>query len=304
MRYRYLFLFLFTGANGLFAQGDGNIDPVANLTVQAGISSNVTYYEVDGYELKLDVIVPRINLGESPWWKYDGRKKPALLYIHGGGWVEGEKETRLLGLLPFVSREWVVITINYRLAKEAKAPAAVADCREALYWVYENEEKYQIDTTRIVVAGESAGGHLALMTGLLNKGDSLCGEKYIVDQDKKVAAIINWYGVSDFQRRGREEHPWFDQDDDIEEVFRSLSPITYINKNNPPVMSIHGSADPVVLAVQSEILHEKLDESGVRNKLMIITGKKHGNFSGEERTEIYTQIWKFLESAGIKTTPE
>jgi len=280
------------------------IDPVANLTVQAGLASDITYHTVDGHELKLDVIVPRINVGAPPWWKYDGKKKPALLYIHGGGWVEGEKETRQLGLMPYVARGWVVISINYRLARDGKAPAAVADCRKALNWVYENAKKYQIDTDRIVVSGESAGGHLCLMTGMLEKGDSLCGGKYVVGQARKVAAIINWFGATDLTNRKKmKKHAWLDPKDDLEEALRTLSPITYVSKDNPPIMSIHGSADPVVLPNQSEMLHKKLDETGVENKLVIILGKKHGNFSGEERTKIFDEIWDFLEENGIKTTP-
>jgi len=286
------------------SQGKSVIDPVANLTVQAGLSPDITYHKVNGHELKLDVVVPRINLGQAPWWAYDGRKKPALLYIHGGGWVEGEKETRLLGLMPYIAREWVVVNINYRLARDAKAPAAIADCRQALHWIYENAEKYQIDTDRIVVSGESAGGHLALMTGMLQKGDSLCGGKYVVDKEIKVAAIINWYGATELSKKRMEKHAWYDTNDDLEEAVRTLSPINYVSKDNPVIMSIHGSADPVVLPYHAEILHKKLDEAGVKNRLLIIPDKKHGNFTGQQRTQIFEAIWDFLEDAGIKTTCE
>ena len=281
------------------------IDPVASLTVQSGISADMTYHVVDGQELKLDVIVPRISLGQAPWWRYDQTKRPALLYIHGGGWVEGEKETRLLGLLPYVSRGWVVVNIDYRLAHDAKAPAAVEDCLKALEWVYANANNYQIDTDRIVISGESAGGHLCLLTGMLQEGDRLCSGKYIVDNQEPVAAIINWFGPADLSGREKmHRHAWLDPNDDTEEALRSLSPITYVGKENPPILSIHGSADPVVLPGQSEGLHHKLDEMGVNNKLLIIPEKKHGNFSGQERTYIFNEIWEFLESNGIKTTPD
>jgi acetyl esterase/lipase len=280
------------------------IDPVANLTVQSGISANMTYHTVEGNEQKLDVIVPRTSLGQAPWWRYDQTKRPALLYIHGGGWVEGEKETRLLGLLPYVSRGWVVVNIDYRLAHDAKAPAAVEDCLKALDWVYANADNYQIDTDRIVVSGESAGGHLCLLTGMLQEGDRLCGGKYVVNDKKPVAAIINWFGATDLSSRDKmKQHAWLDPNDDVEEALRSLSPVTYVSQDNPPILSIHGSADPVVLPSQSELLHNTLDEKEVPNKLVMIPGKKHGNFSGQERTYIFNEIWKFLESNGIKTMP-
>jgi len=281
------------------------VDPVANISSQSGFVSNITYRKVDGYELELDVIVPRIHLGEGPYWsKLDRKLKPTLLYIHGGGWVEGEKETRMLGLLPFVSRGWVVVNINYRLAGDGKAPAALEDCREALNWVYESAAGFQIDTTRIVVAGESAGGHLSLMTGLVNKGDSICGEAYIVERHRSVAAIINYYGVTDIRTEKYEDHTWFEGIDNIEEALYSLSPITHLSKLSPPIISVHGDADPVVPVDHAKNLHKKLDELGAKNRMVIIPGKKHGNFTGEERTYIFEQIWDFLEKAGISTTVE
>lgn len=297
--FRAIFLLLLAGlffvSCGKSEKEKLQIEPVANLEAQAGLANDITYYEVNGQELKLDVIVPRTYLGEDPWWQIEEQKKPALLYIHGGGWVEGEKETRLMGLLPFVSRNWVVVNINYRLARDAKAPAAVVDCLKALDWMYANAETYQIDTTRIVVAGESAGGHLALMTGMLEKGDNLCDGRYIVNQHKKIAAIINWFGVTDFNLiEGFQDHEWFDPNDDWEKVRHSLSPITYVHEGNPPIISIHGSADPLVSVRHAEVLHESLDDHGVRNQLIVLSGRKHGDFSGEERTMVFEEIWKFL----------
>jgi dipeptidyl aminopeptidase/acylaminoacyl peptidase len=139
---------------------------------------------------------------------------------------------------------------------------------------------------------------------MLQAGDRLCGGKYVVNNKKPVAAIINWFGATDLSSRDKmKQHVWLDPNDDAEEALRSLSPVTYVNKDNPPILSIHGSADPVVLPGQSELLHNTLDEKGVPNKLVMIPGKKHGNFSGQERTDIFNEIWKFLESNGIKTTP-
>jgi acetyl esterase/lipase len=276
------------------------IDPVANIDVQAGLAMDQVYHTVDGIELKADVLFSRIYVGEDPWWEYDGKKRPALLYIHGGGWVEGEKETRMLGLLPFISKGWVVININYRLADVAKAPAAVEDCLRALQWIYDSADGFGVDTDRIVVAGESAGGHLALMTGMLEEGDVLCDGKFTVDPKKSVAAIINWYGPADFTiDEGIKGHPWFDIEGDTGEILRSLSPISYADKDNPAIITIHGDADPLVDVAQSIKLHARLDEVGAKNKLVIIPGKKHGNFNGEERTHIFKEIWCFLQDNGV-----
>ena len=274
-----------------------------NAALNMGLVEHDVVYRIAGDKnLRLNVYLPDEFIGEPPWWTNDGKgKKPTLLYIHGGGWVAGSKDERVLNVLPYVYRDWVVISINYRLAKDAKAPAAVDDCLIALEWIYANADKYDIDTDRIVVSGGSAGGHLALLTGMLREGDQLCGGKLKVENTRKVAAIVYWYGVTDFTIN---PHPleWFGEDIDLGEYVRSLSPINYVRQGGAPVLTIHGSEDYTVPVNQAVNLHKKLREAGVREKLLLIEGKKHGDFSHEELTQIYQKIWKFLESTGIKTT--
>lgn len=274
-----------------------------NAALNMGLVEHDVVYRIAGDKnLRLNVYLPDEFIGEPPWWTNDGKgEKPTLLYIHGGGWVAGSKDERVLNVLPYVYRDWVVISINYRLAKDAKAPAAVDDCLIALEWIYANADKYDIDTERIVVSGGSAGGHLALLTGMLREGDQLCGGKLKVGNTRKVAAIVNWYGVTDFTIN---PHPleWFGEDIDLEEYVRSLSPINYVREGGAPVLTIHGSEDFTVPVNQAVNLHKKLREVGVREKLLLIEGKKHGDFSHKELTQIYQKIWKFLESTGIQTT--
>ena len=265
------------------------------------VKHDVVYRTVGDKKLRLNVYLPEEFIGEEPWWVNDGKgKKPTLLYIHGGGWVGGSKDERALNVLPYVYRDWVVISINYRLAQVAKAPAAVEDCLAALEWVHANAEKYDIDTDRIVVSGGSAGGHLALMTGMLRNGDELCGGKLKVGNKKQVAAIVNWYGVTDFSTYPRPE--WLGENIDKEEYERTLSPINYVREGGTPVLSVHGTEDVGVPLDQSVKLHRKLKDAEIREKLHTIKGKKHGNFTPEELTQIYQEIWEFLESVGIKTT--
>jgi len=268
------------------------------------VEHDVVYRSVEGKKLRLNVYLPNKFIGEPPWWVNDGKgKKPTLLYIHGGGWVEGSKDERSLNVLPYIYRDWVVISINYRLAHDAKAPAAVDDCLVALEWIHDNAKKYDIDTDRIILSGGSAGGHLSLLTGMLQKGDELCGGKLKVGENKKVAAIVNWYGVTDFNI-----YPpplkWFGEDIDIKEYVRTLSPIHYVREGGAPVITIHGTEDAGVTFDQAVKLHKKLQDAGIKEKLYAIKGKKHGDFSPEELTQIYEEIWNFLESAGIKTTVE
>ena len=277
------------------------IDQTAALNMGL-VEHDLVYRTVGNKKLRLNIYLPDKYIGEPPWWTNDGKgKKPTLLYIHGGGWVAGSKDERCLNILPYIYRDWVVISINYRLAKDAKAPAAVDDCLVALEWIYANADKYDIDTDRIVVSGGSAGGHLSLLTGMLREGDQLCEGKLTVGDTKKVAAIVNWYGVTDFLIN---PHPleWFGKDIDLEEYVQSLSPINYVREGSPPVLTIHGSNDSAVPVKQAVNMHKKLREVGIQENLLLIDGKKHGDFTPAELTQIYQKIWSFLESAGIKTT--
>ena len=304
MKSQFLIITIVTAffSAGCVSRLSQNIDRNAAMFFTSRVEHDVVYRTVDGKDQHLNLYLPDIFLGEEPWWANDKKgKKPTLLHIHGGGWVEGSKDQILINLLPYMFRDWVVISINYRLAKDAKAPAAVDDCLAALEWVYANADKYDIDTDRIVVGGGSAGGHLSLLTGMLHEGDQLCGGKLKVGNTRKVAAIVNWYGVTDFTIN---PHPleWFGEDIDLEEYVRSLSPINYVREGGAPVLTIHGSEDYTVPVNQAVNLHKKLREVGVQEKLLLIEGKKHGDFSHEELTQIYQKIWKFLELADIKTT--
>ena len=124
---------------------------------------NLTYLRAGGVDLKLDVYQPRMITGPNP----------TLIYFHGGGWTNGSKEGSALTFLPYLEMGWTVVNVAYRLADAAHAPAAVEDCRCALRWVYRNADQYNFDLDKVVVTGNSAGGHLALTTGMLPESAGL-----------------------------------------------------------------------------------------------------------------------------------
>ena len=162
------------------------------------VTPNITYLRASGRDLTLDVYRPRSTTGPNP----------TLLYFHGGGWTNGSKEASALTFLPYLEMGWTVVNVAYRLADVAHAPAAVEDCRCALRWVYRNAEQFGFDLDRIVLTGNSAGGHLSLTTGMLPESaglDRQCpGNRRRTwstgttsTEELKVAAIINWYGITD-----------------------------------------------------------------------------------------------------------
>src|SRR5882724_10412921 len=159
----------------------------APSTFQA--QSELTYLTVNGHESKLDIYRRR-----GP-----GAPEPTLMYIHGGGWNSGHKGDGMMYTLAWLEMGWNVVNVEYRLAGAATAPGAVEDCLCALRWVVSHAAQYRIDPARIVVMGDSSGGHLALMTGMapaaagLDRPCNPSGDAPL----PKVAAIVNWYGITD-----------------------------------------------------------------------------------------------------------
>ena len=279
----------------------------ASWAVTAGLRyrvvPDVVYLTADGHESKLDLIVPRDAAAPVP----------TLLYIHGGGWVGGSKEASDLTLLPWLEQGWAVVNIGYRLGPEALAPAAVEDCRCALRWVRENAATYQLDPARIVVTGHSAGGHLSLTTGMLTAAaglDNLCpkrnqdraagGPADVVVEEMPVAAIVNWFGITDVGDLLAGENAktyavqWMGSLPDRMELARRLSPLELVRPDLPPILTLHGDADPIVPYDHARRLHAALEKTGVPNQLHTIPGGGHGGFDVEQTLEAYRVIREFL----------
>lgn len=265
------------------------------LAYRYRVIPNQTYLTASNWEAKMDIYAPRDT----------SIRAPTLVYIHGGGWVAGSKEQSLMALLPYLMNGWTVANVEYRLARVARAPAAVEDCRCALRWLLARADRYGIDTTKVVVTGHSAGGHLALTTGMLPVSAGLDRE-CAGSGEIHVAAIVNWFGITDVgdlldgpNTKGYAV-TWVGSRRDRMEIAKWLSPLTYVRKDLPPIISIHGDADPVVPYDHAVRLHRALDAAGVPNRLVTIPGRGHGNFSLEETTQAYAAVEAFLaQYAGI-----
>jgi acetyl esterase/lipase len=255
---------------------------------------NITYLVVNNYEAKLDVYKRRDTT--TP--------QPTLIWIHGGGWTGGTKESAILSLIPWMEMGWNIVNVEYRLARVSLAPAAVEDCLCALRWVAQQAKTYGFDTSRLVVSGDSAGGHLALTTGMIPESAGLDRECPGVPLPK-VAAIVDWYGITDVNdlldgpNRKSYAVTWLSSMPNREEIARRVSPLTYVRPGLPPVISIQGDADPTVPYSHSIRLQEALAKVGVAHELVTIPGGKHGNFTPEERTKIYVAIHAFLAKNGL-----
>jgi len=255
---------------------------------------NVVYQVASGYEAKLDLYLPRGQQGPVP----------ALIQIHGGGWVGGSKERNSLTFLPYLEMGWAVINIEYRLGRVALAPAAVEDCLCALRWIIRNADQYNIDVSRLVVTGYSAGGHLALTTGLVPSSAGL-DLQCPGNEPLEVAAIVNWYGITDvgdlLDGKNMKSYAvqWMASMPDRYAIAERVSPLTYVRGGLPPILTIHGDADPTVPYSHAERLRDALDDAGVANQLHTVAGGGHGNFTLDEYQAVYEVIRAFLKQHGL-----
>lgn len=262
------------------------------------ITPNVTYLVANNYEDKLDIYRRRDVSGPVP----------TLIYIHGGGWTGGTKEGAFMSAVPWLEMGWNVVNVEYRLARISHAPAAVEDCLCALRWVGSHAAEYHIDPAKLVVTGDSAGGHLALTTGMTPDSaglDRQCPANGPNTSLPKVAAIVNWYGITDVAdlldgpNRKTYAVAWLGSEPNREEIARRVSPLTYVRPGLPPILTIHGDADPTVPYNHALRLRDALNKANVPNELLTIPGGKHGNFTPEQRTHIYAVVREFLAKHGL-----
>jgi acetyl esterase/lipase len=259
---------------------------------------NIVYAHANGWEGKLDVYAQRTPPNSPP--------TPVVIFIHGGGWVQGTKEGSMIrGVLPYVAMGYSVVNVEYRLAAVSLAPAAIEDCRCALRWVVAHAKDYNLDATRIVVAGESAGGHLALTTGMIPASagfDRTC----FTTSEPHVAAIVDFFGITDIadlldgpnKKPFPESWPytvqWLGNQPNRADIAKAASPLTYVRAGVPPTISIHGDADPLVPYAHSVTLQDALQKAGVAHEFVTVGGGGHGNFSTAEWQRAFAAVDKFL----------
>jgi acetyl esterase/lipase len=271
------------------AQAPDALTSAIEISREYQITPNITYLTANNFEAKLDV------------YRRRGVTTPnqTLIYIHGGGWTGGAKEQNSLTFLPFLQMGWNVVNVEYRLARISQAPAAVEDCLCALRWVIRNAKQHNIDTSRLVVTGNSAGGHLALTTAMLPASAGL-DRQCPGTEELKVAAVINWYGITDVVDLLAGPNmkvyavTWLGALTNREEIAKRVSPLTYVRSGLPPIITIHGDADPTVPYTHGVRLRDALEKARVPNRLVTVPGGLHGGFSQSEMVRIYSEIREFL----------
>jgi len=242
-------------------------------------------------ELKLDLAMPKEGDGSFP----------AIVFLHGKGWREGSRIDMNHFIEGVAHMGYVGVTVEYRLAPNARFPAQVEDCKAAVRWLRANAKTYRVRPERIGVVGFSAGGHLAYMLGVTRETDGLEGNGGNADQPSRVQAVVGFFAPTDFSTR--------DWPRDLEQevivpflggsfadkpdVYKKASPVSYVTNDAPPFLLFHGNADKLVPVDQSRRLATKLRSFGVPATIVELEGEGHG-FSDANNQRSMKQMLDFL----------
>ena len=283
-------------ADGLTNRDQPNVRPSSQRKNRSlKIIENVPYADTDNPRQQIDLFLPRQQLDDKPL--------PIVAFIHGGGWRKGSRRSGLNFIGPIVQTgKYIGASIGYRLTDEAIWPAQIHDCKAAIRWLRAHAEKYGADSKKIIVAGTSAGGHLVAMLGTSGGVSSLEGDLgNWSNKSSRVDGVINFFGPSNLTAMGG----WHNNPDSPEslllggpvqenkDIAKAASPITYVTKDYPPFLTIHGTNDALVPFEQSVELTDSLQKAEVLARLIPIQDGGHGR---PHVSELDKRIRLFLEN--------
>ena len=265
----------------------GRDDRGSKVPDGVAVARDLEYANVGGISLRLDLYTPL----EEP-----SQSLPLIVWIHGGAWRAGDKQR--CPALRFVTKGYVVASINYRLSKQAIYPAQIQDCKAAIRWLRAHASEFHIDSTRIGVWGSSAGGHLAALLGTSGGVEALSAASHgNADESSRVQAVCDFFGPTDLLQMDAHaldsapfKHDAADSPESMlvggpiqehpERVARA-NPITYVSPDDPPFLIVHGDQDRLVPWHQSQLLVAALQKTGVKHQFHLAQGFGHG-FRGDE----------------------
>jgi len=226
---------------------------------------------------RLDILRPR--------WKAARGFRPAVMVFHGGGWSTDCRRDVLDSVCRrYLEQGFLVVNVEYR---RGAIQAAADDAVRALRWFVGNAASYGADRSRVVITGQSAGAHLALLTAFR--------------ADERVAAVINFYGPSDLTALAhRQTYRAVLPPSDWKAAARRLSPLTYVCAGLPPLFSIHGTADEIVPPEQTARLTSAIRGVGGEASVLYIEGGVHGLSASQQETA-YRAVFSFLRRCGVMT---
>jgi acetyl esterase/lipase len=253
----------------------------APQTASMKAERNVPYVENGHRNQVLDLYLP-----EQP----SDKPLPLMIWIHGGAWMAGSQANP--PVLYLVSKGFAVASIQHRFSSDAIWPAQAYDCKAAVRFLRANAAKYNFDPNHFGVGGDSSGGHLATFVGTSGDMSDMEGDLGNTNVSSRVQAVVDWFGPTDFtlmaQQSGpgsmiQHDSPYSPESlllggpvQEKRELAKTANPLTYIDKNDPPFLIMHGDNDQLVPLGQSVILAKALIDAGVEEVTMkTIPGAGH-----------------------------
>jgi acetyl esterase/lipase len=261
----------------------------------ATVIREITYCKVGSRDLRMDAYLPK-NRGTN--------KSPALIYIHGGAWITGDKDEGPIeqDLGELLTRGYAVFSINYRLAPFSQFPAQIEDCKCAVRSLRANATKYSIDARRIGVWGSSAGGHLAALLGTTSGISQFEGYAGYPEESSAVQAVVTYFGPADLTTSdwGFIDKLGFLVVFGTSKNWPKASPINYVTKDDPPFYVIGGDRDDRVDVRQQQMMYAKLQTIGVPSELLIVKNCDHefspkGGALNPSRSEVTKRLADFFD---------
>ncbi len=250
--------------------------PTPDATLVSGelVQKDITYCTPDKTAVKLDLYRSRAA---------STRPAPAVVYVHGGAWMGGDKSggEGSIQIPELAMRGFVVVAVNYRLAPNWKFPAQIEDVKCAVRFLRANAAKYDIDPRRIGAWGASAGGQLVALLGLTDASAGFDIGEYR-NESSRVEAVVDLYGPADLTKQDYAAthasvyRDVFGVTSRLDPALVRASPVTYITKNGPPFLILHGDRDGTVPFDQSQELQTRLKTAGVSAELVVVKNAGHG----------------------------
>ena len=261
---------------------------------------DLPYVRDGGPRQRLDLYVPTPpvpRVWEQPLTTVT-RRLPLIVWIHGGAWIIGQKEDTVP--LEWLAQGYAVASIGYRLSGEAIFPAQLRDVKAAIRWLRAHADRYALDSSRIVVWGESAGGHLAALLGTTGDVSSLDVGDHL-DRSSRVNGVIDFYGNVDLVADAsanpsvgnvKSPHSQLLGGPVLErrDLARQANPLAYVSQDDPPFLVVHGDADRNVPHAQSVLLVDALRAAGVPVTFYSVVGGGHGDFADPRVRQLVTDF--------------
>lgn len=282
--------------------------PFARGRRDVQVKRNILFQEVAGQRLKLDVYRPR---------RRPTTLLPAVLQIHGGAWVLGDKREQGIPLLTHLAANgWVGFNANYRLSPGATFPDHLVDLKRAVAWIREHGHRHGADPDYLIVTGGSAGGHLTALMALTANDPRY--QPGFEDVDTSFRAAVPFYGVYDFTNRLDTSDPVFVEKfleplvmkaflDEEPERFADASPIDLVREDAPPFLVIHGDRDTLAPVVDARLFVERL--RGVSHEPVLyaeLAGSQHAFdvFASIRTVHVIEGVERFLRAVRKGAMPD